>query len=172
MFEYNQFKKILDETTELMEKIKISEKDEIEELQMKIESNIQALKIIANKIEDPESRGQFLKSIKSLCTNIVIEEKENIRKRKEKAENNNEVIDEELMKNATKLKDMVTNFSNSLKEDKKVVEKLSHKMNKNSEENVRNMKTLEKQGSSISAVYVMGIVLIIFIVTYFIIRFL
>lgn len=173
MFEYKDFKRILDTTTELMEKIKNASRDEAEELQMRIDSNIQALKIIASKIEDEETKALFLKNIQSLCTTANVTENENIRQRvKGKTQGNNEMIDEELLKNTSKLKNLVQTFSTSLKEDKKAIEKLNEKMHTNSVESTKSMKTLEKQGSSVSAVQIMGVVFLIFILTYLVIRFL
>jgi ElaB/YqjD/DUF883 family membrane-anchored ribosome-binding protein len=71
MFELQNFKNILEETSNLLKTIKEFSKDDLEEIQLKIDSNIYALKRIASRIDDLETKKLFLKSIKIYLNQIM-----------------------------------------------------------------------------------------------------
>lgn len=173
MFIYKDFKKILDTTTELIKQIKTSKEDDAEEIQMRIDSNVHALKIMATKMEDQETRNTFLKSIQSLTTSNILPEEGTYRRQRHTNQpvENNELIDEELLKNARRLKEMASQFKNSLDEDKKIVAKLVGKMGRGSEESGRSLKLLTQSGPTIRSSTFLTVTLIIFVVMYFLTRF-
>lgn len=180
---YDDFKKLLDSTTKLINSLKECQKDEIEEIEMRIESNIHALQLIAYKIEDPETKDIFLRSIQSLRNtkkdnndaninkNEIFNLKERIKRENIKNVEKNNLIDEELLKNSTKLKDKANEFKASLQADKKIIEKLGGKMNKNSQESAKSLKILETTDSKIKSSTFISISFLIFIFMYFLIRY-
>src|SRR5947208_1640639 len=133
MLDYKDFKQILDNTAQLTESIKTCPKDDIEEVQMRIDSNVHALQIMASKIEDPDSKAQFKSIIESLSKNTCFSEAEITYQRKthQRGSKGSELIDEELLKSAMQLKDMARKFGNSLSMDKNVLQKVGDKMLKN-----------------------------------------
>ncbi|ELA41799.1 uncharacterized protein VICG_01151 [Vittaforma corneae ATCC 50505] len=174
MYIYEDFKRILDTTTNLMNKIKTCSKDEIEEIQMRIDSNIHALRLMASRIEDSETRATFLKTIQSLSTNVVFVESEGPQRRRKQRENagGDELVGDELLKNSRKLKEMADEFKNSLQADRKIIEKLGGKMNASSQESTKSLQALDKTGRKIKSSTFMSFAFMIFVVVYFIIRFL
>ncbi|KAM0680576.1 hypothetical protein GINT2_001264 [Glugoides intestinalis] len=173
MFPYNDFKQILDSTAEMMEKVKTCPKEDKEELKIRIESNMHALRLIASRIDDPEIKRTVLKSIQGLSMDVVLEEKScsTHRKAKESGQTYTEIIDEDLLKNSLKLKKMAVDFGNCLKEDQNALEKLSGKMQKTQVENGRSLQVLEKSENRVKSSTFIFFAAIIFVIMYFIIRF-
>ena len=180
MFELENFKNILNQTSDLMNKIKECSKEDVEEIQMKINSNMYALKIISSKIDDPESKEIVLKSIENL---FGVNDKEISFNNKQNSLNtlntlntsnlkDSELIENELLKNTFKLKKMAGDFSQSLKDDKKAMDKLTNRMGANAVESKNSLKILEKSSSNLSSSSIMSMVFIIFIGMYLFIRFL
>lgn len=173
MFAMEKFQEILDSTTDLMEKAKHCQKEEKEELEMRIKSNLQAVKFLSSQIEDPEAKETFLKTFQSLCSSNGLYEKESIRQRKpekRKDEKYSDVIDDEILKNSRKLKDMAANFNKSLKTDQKLLEKLGEKMHRTTNESGKTVKSLEKSLEKIKSSTFIFLAVMIFMVMYFVIR--
>lgn len=173
MLDYKDFKQILDNTAQLTESIKTCSKDDIEEVQMRIDSNVHALQIMASKIEDPETKAQFKSIIESLSKSACFSETETtrLRKRHQKDVKGSELIDEELLRNSMQLRSMAKKFSDSLSTDRKVLQKVGDKMLKNSEESRNSLRVLEAPSSSIKPTTILLTVLFLFLIMYFIIRF-
>jgi len=173
MFDYKDFKQILDDTTKLTEEIKTCPRSDLEEVQLRIDSNVHALQIMVSKIDNLEAKEQFNRLIDSFSKNVAISEFESVKSRKMevKQQKGSELIDEELLKNTLQLKDMANKFKNSLAVDKNIIGKASDKMSKNSEETRNNLKTLEKTSSFVNSSTILAFVLFLFFVMYFIIRF-
>lgn len=163
MLDYSEFKKILDLNSSLSEDLKTCPEEEREEIQMKIDSNLYALKIMADRIEDSETKEAFLNGIQSMTNTTKIEEKIE--------ENRNILIDEELLKNSKILRRMAEDFKMSLKEDDKIVERVGNKMTKNSVENDKSLQIFEKSGGFVKSSTFLSISLIIFVFVYGLIRF-
>lgn len=173
MFPHNDFKQILDSTAEMMDKVKSCPTEDKEELKIRIESNVHALKLIASKIEDPEIKETVLQSIQGLSKDVVLEERSSSKNRKvkESGETHTEIIDEDLLKNSLTLKKMAVEFGNSLKTDHSVLEKLGGNMQKTQVENKKSLQVLEKTGNRVKSSTFIFFTTIIFVIMYFIIRF-
>ena len=179
MFELQNFKNILEETSNLLKTIKEFSKDDLEEIQLKIDSNIYALKRIASRIDDLETKELFLKSIENLFKSNNVENLTNFNLKNNSKKGNfeskgvesSDLIENELLKNTFKLKKMAGDFSESLKEDKKAIDKLTNRININEIESKNSLKILEKATSSLSTGSIMSFSFLIFIILYLFIRF-
>lgn len=173
MLDYKDFKQILDNTAQLTESVKTCPKDDVEEVQMRIDSNVHALQIMASKIEDPETKAQFKSIIESLSKSACFSETETTRTRRcnQRDTKGSELIDEELLRNSMQLRSMAKRFDDSLGTDRKVLRNVGDKMLKNSEESRNSLRVLEATSNSIRSTTILLAVLFLFFIMYFIIRF-
>lgn len=167
------FQKILQSTTLLMNKAKDCPEEDQEELQMRIDSNIHALKILASKIDDPDTRNAFLKSIHSLRNDVVLIEESAMKKRdgNRPEMNSTGAIDEEILKNSRRLQEMANEFHDSLKTDQKILSNLSHKLTSNDQCTGKALNVLSKGRPPIKSSTFIFVAAMIFVVMYFITRF-
>lgn len=173
MLDYKDFKQILDSTAQLTESIKTCPREDIEEVQMRIDSNVHALQIMISKIEDPEMKAQFKNIMESLTKNVHFVESSttNFRKRQQGDPEDTSLIDEELLKNAVQLKTVAKRFGDSLSTDRKILQKVGDKMLKNSEESRNSLRVLETVSSTIKPATIFLTALLLFFMMYFVIRF-
>lgn len=174
MFNSDDFKQIINNTTDLLDQIKTAPEDDVEEIQLRIDSNVHALQIVGAKITDPELRLQAEKIIKSLHTNIVFDggEKTITRIRQRAGGERSDLVAKELYKSTLELKRMARGFGESLKSDKQILCNVTDKMSKNSVESTHNMKFLEENVRGIGTSTYLFLALIMFVVMYLIIKFL
>ncbi|KAI5150561.1 hypothetical protein ENBRE01_1571 [Enteropsectra breve] len=179
MFKLNDFKRILDETTVMLEKKNTVDEDDREEMEMAIESNIHALRIICRGMENKEMQAQAEKILRTLAGGSAGNEKiELFDEPKPRGTKNahtdsrNESINNELYKNSVRLRQMAERFGESLKEDKKVVQRVANKMEHSSVGSKINMKKLDEGVRKVSSSTFLMIAVLLFVVMYFIIRFL
>lgn len=173
MLDYKDFRQILDNTAQLTESIKTCPKEDIEEVQMRIDSNVHALQIMISKIEDPDMKTQFKSIMESLTKNVCFVEADAIRSRKkhQKYTEDTSLIDEELLKNAMHLKTMAKRFGSSLSTDRTILQKVGDKMLRNSEESQNSLRILETVPNSVKPATVFLLALLLFFIMYFVIRF-
>lgn len=183
MLDYSEFKRILDLNSSLTEQLKTCPEEEREEIQMKLDSNVHALNIMADKIEDPEIRESFLNGIDTLTKYVNNSKdnnsnsssnnsKDNNSSFNNSSSNNRSLINDELLKNSTRLRKMAEDFKMSLKNDDKILDRIGNKMTKNSVENSKSLQIFDKNGGFIKSSTFLSISLLIFVFTYFFIRFL
>lgn len=174
MFDADDFRRVINNTVDHMEELKTAHADDIEEIQLRIDSNIQALQLMGSSIVDPDLRAQAESLIKSLNSGIKFTEleKETAHIRKHSSKEKSDLIENAMYQSALRLKAMAHSFSTSLRTDSKVMDNLKDKMNKNSAENTRNLKSLVDKGFHISSTTVLIWGFVLFIVMYFIIKFL
>lgn len=178
-FNLKDFTALLNETTELIEKQGKGEDDTF-----KIESNIQALRIMGGNIQDADSRNKAEELIKGLLKfkrggekmeGLVAERRMGGLPTVERAgsgkDERSELVDTELFKNTLELKNRAVKFGDSLKSDRKVLDKLSEKMMRNSDASGRNTEILEAQQRGVKSSTYIYFAFIMFIVMYFFIRF-
>lgn len=171
MFIYENFKKILDNTVDLTNRIKTCPPEDTEELQMRIDSGIHAMRRMVSKIGDPDTRTAFMKSIQSLSTTVVEQEHLVAQARVEKKMGGNIVVDEELLKNSRRLKDMAGDFKRSLETDCRILDRVGKKMNSGSQETSKSLKVLERNSNWVKSSTFLSFTFMIFMVMYFIVRF-
>ncbi len=173
MFNSEDFKKIINETSQLLDKIAHVDEGDIEEIQMRIDSNIQALRIMGNQIEDLELKERAQDIIKSISTKLPIGNVDNIviklRNRNSK-EDRSDLIDTELYKSAKELKEMAVNFNKILDSDKNILNRVVDKMSKNTHGGKSNMNKLISKNPTISSSTFFLIAIIMFIIMYFFIK--
>lgn len=172
MFNLSDFTNLLNETQILLEKVKQTSGDESEELQFKINSNIQALQIMGSKISDVESREKAETLIQSLCKTVTFQSEETITKiRSKKGVEQSDLIDNEILKNSIELKKMAQKFTQNLKTDQKILQSVTDNMFKNTQESKYNTKILEEQQNRTKSSTYITFALIVFLIMYFFIRF-
>lgn len=173
MFDPNDFKQIINTTTDLLDQIKTASDDDAEEIQLRIDSNIHALQIIGTEIADPELKQRALDIIGSLCaTALPVRSDSNIaRLRQRRGAERSELVDSEIMRNTQELKRMACKFGESLKTDKQVLQRATERMSKNSVETSRSFKEISEQSRGIGSGTYLFLAILIFVVMYFIIRF-
>lgn len=174
MFNSEDFRQIINNTTDLLDQIKTASPDDAEELQLRIDSNIHALQIVGAKITDPELRQQAERIIRTLHKNAVFEDGERavteIRHRA--GRERSDLIANELYRGTLELKEMARGFSESLKVDGEVLRSATDKMTRNSTESHQNIRALEDSGKGVKTTTYLCLALIIFFMMYLVIRFL
>lgn len=172
MFDATDFKQIINNTTALVDQLRGADEDEAEELQMRIDSNIQSLRIVGAQITDPVLREQAQDLVKSLNASMDFGTEEIVaRLRKSDAKDHSDLIETELYKNTQQLKSMAQTFGESLRADKRILGKLTHKMTRSSAETGRNLSILESAGHGMAGGTYLFIAFVMFIVMYFVIKF-
>ena len=174
MFNSSDFKRVIDETAALLDQIKTAPEDDAEDMQLRIDSNIQALRIIGGEIEDPALRRQAQEIIQSFSKNTSFEDSGRIeaRLREHPSKGRSSIIDDELLKNTLELKRMAAKFGESLKTDESVLSSVSVKMGKNSAQTSLNIKSLEENSFGLQTSTYLLWAFILFVVMFFVIRFL
>lgn len=174
MFNANDFKQIVNNTTDLLEQVKKASEDDAEELNLRIDSNIHALRIVWAEISDPEIKQEVLRIIQSFDARLDFQNAEQsvTQMRSHTPRERSELIEREMYMNAAKLKQMARNFSDSLNADSKIVGSLGKNMAKNSVETTQNLHSLNENSGGFSAGTYLFVGFIIFIIMYFIIKFL
>ena len=174
MFNVADFQKAIDETARVIEKMKTAKPDEMEELELRRDSAIQTLEIIGGEIGDESLRARAQELIASMNKQLLFtaSDAHNGEVRNRAQRQTRAVVDEELFKNAQELKNMARTFSQSLSFDKQVLESVSKRMTQNNEGTGANLKLLmdEETGLSTSTIFLTA--LVIFVLVYFVIKFL
>ncbi|KAM0672504.1 hypothetical protein CWI42_100550 [Ordospora colligata] len=174
MFDSEYFKNLLNETTAL-----ISNKTEgtySDDVEIQIESNIMALKHLANEISDKEVQSKMLKRIDMLCAEPAEFEVSEVHQRITGVNKSNEYsdrIEKDILKYSRQLHGKAKKFLDSVRLDGNVLDEVTDKMTKNlagTSSALRFMKT--EQSSNISVFRILISALVIFVIMYFIIRFL
>ncbi|KAL6121452.1 hypothetical protein NUSPORA_01623 [Nucleospora cyclopteri] len=171
MFDYNDFQKILKETQNLMQGIA---EIEAEESKLKIECNLKALKIIASKIEDESLKEEALLTLESLGVSV-----KDINSNKNRKESNkkvtleetelNALVEEEMLKNSCRLREMTAKFGDTLEQDKKVLGKATQSMSKNTVESTKATRTISKN-VEFSSLYYFSSTISVFLIMFLIIK--
>jgi len=173
MFAYDDFRKILVNTIELTKRIKTCAPEDTEELKMRIDSGIHAMKRIVSKIEDPDTVAAFNKSIESLSTSVMDAELPKSSKKVEKVEKvgESDLVEEELLRSSTRLKEMAGEFKKSLQGDKRILSRVAGKMAAGSQESSRSLKVLDRGEGGVKSSTFLSFTFMIFIFVYFLVRF-
>lgn len=163
------FQKIYNNTVSLIENLDNAEEEDKEELQIRIDSNIQALNIYKNNIKDEndmETLQNLLDSMKK--TEFFKIERKDYSKTKKRGDDSH--IDDELLKGTLALKNKAERFQNALKVDDIALKKAVSGFSKNSVENQRNLQTISKNSNYLKTSTIFFIIVFIFFAMYFIIR--
>lgn len=171
MFVSGDLKRLLDETTVLLEEVKDAPEEEREDLQMRINSNIHALKVLGAEIPDETMRAKATDIVNSFTSSILVEEDSGTHKRKTFAGKTKEELDQDILESAKVLNTMALHFNKSVKADSEIVQEVSKKMEKNSIGNETNLREMTNLNKGIRTSTIFATVLICFIITYFVIRF-
>ena len=172
MFDLEKFRKITNETSELIKESKNKQRNDLEEIEMRIDSNTHALHFMANTILDPKMKELAQSMISSLNSKVEITEENIVNQRIRKETKDNELIDKEILRGSKELKNMANKFTKSLQVDKEVLSSAMNKMNKNSQESNLNLKSIESYNKGIRTSTYFYLTILLFFIVYFIIRFL
>lgn len=174
MFDAEDFRKIIDETAAVIEQLKTAPEADIDELQLRRDSNIQALEIIGGSIQDPGLRKRAQDIIASMSRTVRFDTgEETVRRRVQDHQHQEQpdYIDRELLRNAQELKQMAVKFGETLRMDQTVVGAVSERMSKNKSEGEKNLKMLSTSHTINTSTYFF-LSVILFVLTYFVIKFL
>ena len=166
MFDQEYFTKLLNQTVDYIQN-KEKHKN-VEDLDAKIESNKLALKIISEDIEDIDLKNKILQRLDNLYDTYEIIE---LKQRTIKSDQYSDV-EEDILKNTQILKDKAKRLYNGLIFDKDVLDRVSHKISKNITDTSENIKKIKKDRNSHSIVGLLFYGLTIFLIEYFVLRFL
>lgn len=176
MFDAEYFKELLNETTNLLASKPETNKSHADEMEMKIESNVAALKHLARKITDEDLKKNTLRRIDLLCLEPEEFEMNVFQKRGEtvdvkKNDDNSDRIEREILKYSKNLHNKARKLLENLELDSKILGEVSDKMSRNLAGTSATLKALKESGHHISAFKILVMSLIIFIAMYFVIRF-
>ncbi|KAF9764940.1 hypothetical protein NGRA_0126 [Nosema granulosis] len=169
MFDAEYFKTLVNETTDLISSKEDVPKEDRAELEARIDSNKMALKLLAEDIEDEETRNKIKDRINNMYQTFEeIEIKIHSRK---SADNKHERIEEDILKYSHTLKDKALRLFDGLEFDKKVLGEVSDRMSKNLAGTSENIKKINEDLVSFSCFSLFILAIIIFLCMYIIIRF-
>ncbi|KAH9410845.1 hypothetical protein HK407_10g16110 [Ordospora pajunii] len=174
MFDSEYFKNLLNETTALINKK--AEGTCSDDADIQIESNIMTLKYLANDISDKDVQNKMLKRIDMLYAEPAEFEVSEVHHRitgVNKSNEHSDRIERDILKYSRQLHGKAKRFLDSLRLDGSVLDEVTGKMVKNlagTNSALRFMKN--EQSSNISVFQILVSALVIFVIMYFIIRFL
>lgn len=176
MFDSEYFKNLLNETTALMAN-KASQEGGEDEAEARIESNIAALKYLAKEITDEEVRNKTLKRIDLLCLEPEEFEVSEIRNRGKAlgirmSNECSERMERDILEYSKRLHGKVKKFAESVDLDSKVLREVTDKMSKNLAGTSSALRSLRMDGQNVPVLRILVSAMAIFVVMYFIIRFL
>ena len=176
MFDSEYFKNLLNETTALMAKKGLQEEGG-DEAEARIESNVAALKYLARGITDEEVRSKTLKRIDRLCLEPEEFEVSEIRNRgkgsgAERTSGCSDRMERDILEYSKKLHGKALKFAESVDLDGKVLREVTDKMSKNLIGTSSALRSLRMDGHSIPVLRILVSAMVIFVVMYFVIRFL
>lgn len=172
MYSACDLKSILDETTALLEGLKEANEDEKDEIQIRIKSNIRAIQLIGSEISDEETRSRAKEIVASFAEGIKMNlERNSVRKRKNIPQSDKDAIDTEILEGAKDLRRMAEKFNKTLEMDSKIVKDVTGRMQKGSKDSKTNLKHLTETSEGIKTSTIFIISILIFIITYFFVRF-
>jgi hypothetical protein len=175
MFDAEYFKNLLNETTALMSsKTEASCPDE--ELELRIESNISALRYLAKEIDDEELQRKTVERIGLLCLTPDEFELGTTKNRTKavgvrKSDEHAERIERDILRYSRDLAKRSRRLLEGLKLDEKILEEVTGKISSNVAGTAQNLKSLTENVVEISVMRLFVLVIIVFLVMYFIIRF-
>lgn len=170
MFDGEYFKTLVNETTDLISTKEDVPEEDREELEARIDSNKMALKLLAEDIEDNDLRNNVLERIDNMYKTFDdIEIKIN---RRIVSEKDHSRVEEDILKSSYVLKQKALRLFEGLEFDKKVLGDVADKMSKNLAGTTQNIKKIGEASTSYSSFTLFILSLIIFLIVYFIIRFL
>jgi hypothetical protein len=175
MFDAEYFKDLLNETTALMSS-RAEESKPDEELNLRIESNISALKHLAKEISDEELQKKTLERIDMLCLTPDNFELATTRSRERvvdvrKSDEHADRIERDILKYSRDLARRSRRLLEGLQLDEKVLEDVTGKMAFNVTSTTRNLMSLTENVLEISVVRLFVLTIVVFLAMYFIIRF-
>ncbi|WUR05030.1 uncharacterized protein VNE69_12015 [Vairimorpha necatrix] len=164
MFDSEYFSKLLNETISYIQNRDLH--SDVEDLDTRIESNKLALRILTEDIQDRDLKDEVLNRLDNLY-----QETSTVIYRDIIKDNENEDIEEDIYKSSKILKDKASRLYKDLIFDQAVLDRVSNKINKNITDTSENIKKIQgrKEGGGLSQIIY---VIIIFLIIYFIIRFL
>lgn len=172
MFNSDDFRHIINQTSELLDKLATASENDTEELKMRIDSNVHALRIMGNQIEDDTLKQRAQEIIRSITATVSLNEKSVVRLRRHSTPcARSEMIDSELLRNAQELKAMASKFKKTIDSDEAILSNLASKMSNNSIASSSNLHKINKRcETGVKSSTYFFISLIIFIIMYFFIK--
>ncbi|ADM12236.1 uncharacterized protein Eint_091070 [Encephalitozoon intestinalis ATCC 50506] len=173
MFESEYFKNLLNETTALIAN-KVEEGNNREEMEARIESNVATLKYLAREITDRDLQSKTLKRIDMLCLEPEEFEMSDVRNRTvgARGSEHSDRMERDILKYTKRLRGKVKEFMESVDMDSRVLEEVTDKMSKNLAGTSSTLKSLKIEGCRIPILGLLTSVTAVFVVMYFVIRFL
>jgi len=177
MFDAEYFKELLNETTALIANKSEARKLDVDEMEIRIESNIAALKYLAKEISDEELRKKTLERIDLLCLEPEGFEMSTLQNRGrtvdvKKTDEHSDRIERDILKYSKNLHGKAKKLLESLEFDSKMLGNVTDKISRNLAGTSTTLKSLKESGYHISAFKIFISTLIVFVTMYFIIRFL
>lgn len=170
MFDAEYFKTLVNETTDM-----ISNKDDIpeedrEEYEARIDSNKMALRLLAEDIEDKDTRTKVLDRINNMYQTF---EDLEIKIHSRNVPNSKHArVEEDILRSSQALKEKAVRLLDGLEFDKKILSEVSERMSKNLSGTTENIKRINENLVSFSSFRLFVLAVIIFLSMYIVIRFL
>lgn len=176
MFDAEYFKELLNETTALIAN-KSERNDTDSEAEVRIESNIAALKYLSRAITDEELRRKTLERIDLLCLEPEDFEMSTLQSRDriveiKRSDEHSGRIERDILRYSKDLHVKAKRLLDSLELDDKVLGDVTDRMSKNLIGTSSTLKSLKRNGYQIPLFRTLVTALIVFVAMYFVIRFL
>lgn len=171
MFNKNYFNDLFSKTNDYIHKKNY--KKGSDEYKKFVEPNLAVLKVLADDIDNNETRMKLLHSIELMekkDTKLENEKKEN-KSFVDETDTNKKRIEKELLGFSKKLKEKAYKFKDKLFDDEKILEDVESGIQQNLTTASGNLKNLKTQTGQISMIKLTSISLLIFLIMYFFIRF-
>ncbi|KAF7680957.1 hypothetical protein TCON_2423 [Astathelohania contejeani] len=177
MFDSEYFQELLSETSNLIKNSTIDSLEELNETNIRIESNITTLRILAQDIDDIDTRNTIIERINKIYETKEFEfdfKLKNRNKGIETAETDEikKRLERDLLNYTKILRERVEKFNEKIEEDSKIVDKVENVFTSNVEGVEYNLSNLKKEIQEMSPFRLLMLAFMIFIFMYLIIRFL
>lgn len=176
MFDAEYFKDLLNETTALMANKAECSGADADEIQVRIESNVAALKYLARDIADAALQKKTLERIDLLCLDSKDFEVSTLQSRGraldiKKTDEHSDRIERDILRYSKGLHGKAKRLLESLELDSNVMDETADRMSRNVLGTSTALKSLQDSSSYVSAFKMIVTTLIIFVAMYFVIRF-